>query len=569
MPAPSSSPGPAAGRPPGAQPAWILGRIGARRTWVFRQHCQAHVLRRNETRSLHPSREQGGAGPSSAPSSSASRAASAYPPAAAATGKEERIRVVIRARPLERKRSVSAWQVDPASGSVSFDPARNTKFAASFYSNTDALDRPLPIQQIESPGKRGKAPPAPIPPTAYRFDSVHSPESTSYEIYHQSIRGVVQSALEGVHGTVFAYGQTGSGKTFTIVGRKSAPGLLVLAAEDLFEQVAGTGTVIRVGMLELYNEELIDLLAEVPAKPGALKIKEDPVLGVRVAGLREELVRDAQGVKMLLERGMSRRVVGTTRMNDISSRSHTIFHFTIETQGAEPGGATRVSTLNFVDLAGSERLDKSGNEGLRAQESAQASRTHTTASDLARPKRYEPAASTPLFPRCLQINLSLLMLGNVISKLSEAGAKAGSGEPGFIPYRNSKARQSWLWERALGCVARRSVRLLPYLAAHEDPAAVSRGKRPRGDDCHRVPVRRARRGDIVDPPVRGPGRQRAEPDCHQRARVRRDALAPLQDRSRGTRPAASGAAVERPGHGERAAPHQGRIGALAVCGVHS
>jgi hypothetical protein len=66
----------------------------------------------------------------------------------------------------------------------------------------------------------------------------------------------------------------------------------------------------------------------------------------------------------------------------------------------------RVSTLSFVDLAGSERLSKSGSQGTRAEETA-------------------------------QINLSLLALGNVISRLADLqGGGVGDGE--YIPYRNSK-----------------------------------------------------------------------------------------------------------------------------------
>lgn len=102
--------------------------------------------------------------------------------------------------------------------------------------------------------------------------------------------------------------------------------------------------------------------------------------------------------------------VGGTKLNETSSRSHTIFRVMVEAREREgEAGAARVSMLSFVDLAGSERLSKSGAEGARAEETA-------------------------------QINLSLLALGNVISKLAEAGGGGGGGGEGgeFIPYRNSK-----------------------------------------------------------------------------------------------------------------------------------
>lgn len=68
--------------------------------------------------------------------------------------------------------------------------------------------------------------------------------------------------------------------------------------------------------------------------------------------------------------------------------------------GSSDGNSVRVSTLTLVDLAGSERISKTGAEGVRMKEGA-------------------------------AINKSLLTLGNVINKLTEA-------EPGHVPYRDSK-----------------------------------------------------------------------------------------------------------------------------------
>lgn len=149
-----------------------------------------------------------------------------------------------------------------------------------------------------APAPGTNAPPT-VPPTAYKFDAVYGSDATSYEIYHTHIRDIVKSALDGVNGTVFAYGQTGSGKTYTIVGKKSAPGLLMLAADDMFEQITqrqanGMGEFsVRCAMIELYNEELNDLLVppgqKLVAGVGSLKIKDDAVMGVKVVGLHDEV----------------------------------------------------------------------------------------------------------------------------------------------------------------------------------------------------------------------------------------------------------------------------------------
>lgn len=104
-------------------------------------------------------------------------------------------------------------------------------------------------------------------------------------------------------------------------------------------------------------------------------MKEDLELGVTVAGLREVHVDTVEKVRSLLAKGASRRQTGGTRLNENSSRSHTIFRIVIESRervdrGGE-AGAARISMLSFVDLAGSERLSKSGAEGTRAEETAQ------------------------------------------------------------------------------------------------------------------------------------------------------------------------------------------------------
>jgi centromeric protein E len=106
-----------------------------------------------------------------------------------------------------------------------------------------------------------------------------------------------------------------------------------------------------------------------------LQVKEDLELGVTVAGLREVYVDTVEKVRSLLAKGASRRQTGGTRLNENSSRSHTIFRIVIESRervdrGGE-AGAARISMLSFVDLAGSERLSKSGAEGTRAEETAQ------------------------------------------------------------------------------------------------------------------------------------------------------------------------------------------------------
>lgn len=87
--------------------------------------------------------------------------------------------------------------------------------------------------------------------------------------------------------------------------------------------------------------------------------------------------------------GNSTRSVGSTLMNEQSSRSHSIFSITIESSeptGIEGEEKYKVGKLHLVDLAGSERLSKTGAVGDRLKEAT-------------------------------KINLSLSALGNCISAL--------------------------------------------------------------------------------------------------------------------------------------------------------
>ena len=156
------------------------------------------------------------------------------------------------------------------------------------------------------------------------------------------------------------------------------------------------------------------------------------MLGVRVFGAHEELVSEPTQMKQLFQRGNSRRQTSSHRMNAVSSRSHAIFQIVIERRRSQSSSVS-ISTLNFVDLAGSERVEKSGNE-------------------------FEPLRTR----EATNINVSLLMLGNVISKLAQRSMQRAGGpartaqhSPDHIPYRNSKLTR--LLQPSLGGNARTAI----------------------------------------------------------------------------------------------------------------
>ncbi|CAI9770527.1 unnamed protein product [Fraxinus pennsylvanica] len=252
----------------------------------------------------------------------------------------------------------------------------------------------------------------------FQFDKVFGPLSQQKDLYDQAVCPMVCEVLTGYNCTIFAYGQTGTGKTYTMEGgaRKkigefpSDAGVIPRAVRQIFDILEAQNAEynMKVTFLELYNEEITDLLApeecskfteEKSKKPIALM--EDGKGGVFVRGLEEEIVTTANEIYRILEKGSAKRRTAETLLNKQSSRSHSIFSITIHIKECTPEGEEMIKCgkLNLVDLAGSENISRSGAREGRAREAG-------------------------------EINKSLLTLGRVINALVE--------HSGHIPYRDSK-----------------------------------------------------------------------------------------------------------------------------------
>ncbi|CAG8522752.1 8877_t:CDS:10 [Gigaspora rosea] len=290
----------------------------------------------------------------------------------------------------------------------------------------------------------------------FTFDHVFGPESSQKDIYDRCIKSMVDKFLEGFNVTILAYGQTSSGKTHTmgtadnLTSPQESRGIIPRSMATLFScinsaQYKNRKFTMKVSFVEIYNEDLIDLLAEGDdeCKPQVL-IREDSKGNIIWSGLQEIKVGSVEEVMSQLSRGSASRQVSATDMNAKSSRSHAIFSVTLSQQKFIPSGGgggpvsptpiSRPSTpskfgsppsragsrmgkrtddgdwvsvsskFHFVDLAGSERLKRTSAIGDRAKEG-------------------------------ISINSGLLALGNVISALGDP-TKAKSAT--HIPYRDSK-----------------------------------------------------------------------------------------------------------------------------------
>ncbi|KAF8894637.1 kinesin 2 [Infundibulicybe gibba] len=286
-------------------------------------------------------------------------------------------------------------------------------------SSNGAKSKEVSIEAAAPVSVLGLVTPAPV--RTYPFDLVFGPEADQALIYHEVVSPMLEEVLMGYNCTLFAYGQTGTGKTYTMqgdltptpMGNPSAnAGMIPRVLFRLFHHLESSKAdySVKISYIELYNEELRDLLAaELSAPVGSaqpmgmasngkvpdngLKIFDDvSKRGVFIQGLEEILVKDSADALALLTKGSHRRQIAATKFNDHSSRSHS------ET-GTMGDDLLKIGKLNLVDLAGSENIGRSGAENKRAREAG-------------------------------MINQSLLTLGRVINALVDRAQ--------HVPYRESK-----------------------------------------------------------------------------------------------------------------------------------
>ncbi|XP_071813109.1 uncharacterized protein [Apostichopus japonicus] len=247
--------------------------------------------------------------------------------------------------------------------------------------------------------------------TTYEMDKVFTAEATQQEVFAE-VEPLVVSSVDGYNVCIFAYGQTGSGKTFSMEGPPSNPGINQRALQLLFTEVEQRSSEweysIKVGVMEIYNENLRDLLGDNPI--AKLDVKLNPEGGLYVPGLTEIEVESANDINEVFQIGRKNRSTASTDMNERSSRSHALLCVTVTGTNLRTRTKT-IGRLNLVDLAGSERVGKSGSN-----------------TDADRMKEAQ------------NINKSLSALGDVIQALR--------GKQSHIPYRNSKL--TYLLQESLG-----------------------------------------------------------------------------------------------------------------------
>jgi kinesin family protein C1 len=244
--------------------------------------------------------------------------------------------------------------------------------------------------------------------TPFTFDRVFGPVSSQEAVFIE-VAEFVQSALDGYNVTLFSYGQTGSGKTHTMQGSGLGQmrGIIPRAIEQVGEyknelEAQGWKYEMQVSFLEIYNESIRDLLRgddeDIGDKKHEIKVKSDGTRFVTDLTVKPLEPTDMEAVGDVMSTAAKFRTTKATSMNDVSSRSHSVFTLHLTAVHPETNKSLK-GMLNLVDLAGSERIKRSGVTGDEAKEA-------------------------------VAINKSLSSLTNVFVSIG--------GKAGHIPFRNSK-----------------------------------------------------------------------------------------------------------------------------------
>uniref|UniRef100_U3JZ31 Kinesin family member 20B n=2 Tax=Ficedula albicollis TaxID=59894 RepID=U3JZ31_FICAL len=129
---------------------------------------------------------------------------------------------------------------------------------------------------------------------------------------------------------------------------------------------------VWISFFEIYNECFYDLLIPISneKKRKTLRLAQDIKGCPFVKDLQWVQISDSKEAFRLLKLGLKHQSIASTKLNNCSSRSHSIF--TVKVLKIEDSGTprvTRVNELSLCDLAGSERYTKTRNEGDRLKES--------------------------------------------------------------------------------------------------------------------------------------------------------------------------------------------------------
>lgn len=111
-------------------------------------------------------------------------------------------------------------------------------------------------------------------------------------------------------------------------------GIIPRIIHDIFDTIKSKedwSFKVTVSFMELYQEQLYDLLSDKQRSQSIVDIREDGK-NIKIVGVTEKEVTNTQDTLECLTQGSTGRATGATAMNAHSSRSHAIFTICIQQQ---------------------------------------------------------------------------------------------------------------------------------------------------------------------------------------------------------------------------------------------
>ncbi|KAH0470205.1 hypothetical protein IEQ34_001763 [Dendrobium chrysotoxum] len=213
----------------------------------------------------------------------------------------------------------------------------------------------------------------------FSLDGVSLSENEDLEgFYRRFVESRVKVVRSGANCTIMMYGPTGAGKSHTMFGGVKDSGIVYRALKDILGEgdrdggmdVAGFGITlfVQVAVLEVYNEEIYDLLSGwngngagtdgIALPKGSTPKARLEVMGRKAKNATYICGNEAGKISREVAKVEKRRIVKSTLLNERSSRSHCVIILDVPSVGGR---------LMLVDMAGSENIEQAGQVGFEAK----------------------------------------------------------------------------------------------------------------------------------------------------------------------------------------------------------
>ncbi|CAI0558818.1 unnamed protein product [Linum tenue] len=243
----------------------------------------------------------------------------------------------------------------------------------------DRKEKPVSVLTVNPDGETVRVR-AEIGYRDFTLDGVSLSEQEDLDsFYKKFIESRITGVKLGEKCTIMMYGPTGSGKSHTMFGCPKQPGIVYKALKDILGEGGGEekgnheeklglmATFVHVTVLEIYNEEIYDLLSSNGGtggfgmgwpKGGSASKARLEVMGKKAKNATFISGSEASKILKEIQKVEKKRIVKSTLCNERSSRSHCMIILDVPTVGGR---------LMLVDMAGSENIEQAGQTGFEAK----------------------------------------------------------------------------------------------------------------------------------------------------------------------------------------------------------